>query len=97
MYLCVSVSSDHDSEVKRVQDLLCTIDKPQVSNVQARAARLSWAPPAGLLNRLSSGTPVYEVSLSDKGRDGKYRLLYSGEELEYHLKDLRPAMDYYVR
>uniref|UniRef100_A0A8C3AXM2 Fibronectin type III domain containing 3Ba n=1 Tax=Cyclopterus lumpus TaxID=8103 RepID=A0A8C3AXM2_CYCLU len=71
-----------------------------VSNVQARAARLSWAPPAGLVNRLSNGMPVscsYELSLSDKGRDGKYRLLYSGEELEYHLKDLRPAMDYHVR
>uniref|UniRef100_A0A8C6V5I2 Fibronectin type III domain containing 3Ba n=1 Tax=Neogobius melanostomus TaxID=47308 RepID=A0A8C6V5I2_9GOBI len=63
-------------------------------------ARLSWAPPAGLVNRLSNGVPVscsYEVSLSDKGRDGKYRLIYSGEELEYHLKDLRPATDYHVR
>uniref|UniRef100_A0A8D3AZ19 Fibronectin type III domain containing 3Ba n=1 Tax=Scophthalmus maximus TaxID=52904 RepID=A0A8D3AZ19_SCOMX len=72
----------------------------QVSNVQARAARLSWAPPAGLVNRHSNGMPVscsYEVSLSDKGRDGKYRLIYSGEELEYHLKDLRPATDYHVR
>uniref|UniRef100_A0A4W6DP01 Fibronectin type III domain containing 3Ba n=1 Tax=Lates calcarifer TaxID=8187 RepID=A0A4W6DP01_LATCA len=71
-----------------------------VSNVQARAARLSWAPPAGLVNRHSNGMPVscsYEVSLSDKGRDGKYRLIYSGEELEYHLKDLRPATDYHVR
>uniref|UniRef100_A0A7N6A3W4 Fibronectin type-III domain-containing protein n=1 Tax=Anabas testudineus TaxID=64144 RepID=A0A7N6A3W4_ANATE len=71
-----------------------------VSNVQARTARLSWAPPAGLVNRLNNGMPVtcsYEVSLSDKGRDGKYRLVYSGEELEYHLKDLRPATDYHVR
>uniref|UniRef100_A0A8C6UXT3 Fibronectin type III domain containing 3Ba n=1 Tax=Neogobius melanostomus TaxID=47308 RepID=A0A8C6UXT3_9GOBI len=76
----------------------CTLTK--VTNVQSRAARLSWAPPAGLVNRLSNGVPVscsYEVSLSDKGRDGKYRLIYSGEELEYHLKDLRPATDYHVR
>nr|XP_019953462.1 PREDICTED: fibronectin type III domain-containing protein 3B [Paralichthys olivaceus] len=93
-------AQDHDSEGKRVQDMLSTIDKPQVSNVQARAARLSWAPPVGLVNRHSNGMPVscsYEVSLSDKGRDGKYRLIYSGEELEYHLKDLRPATDYHVR
>uniref|UniRef100_A0A3Q3J9L3 Fibronectin type-III domain-containing protein n=1 Tax=Monopterus albus TaxID=43700 RepID=A0A3Q3J9L3_MONAL len=72
----------------------------QVSSVQARTAQLSWAPPAGLVNRHSNGMPVscsYEVSLSDKGRDGKYRLVYSGEELEYHLKDLRPATDYHVR
>ncbi|XP_069392044.1 fibronectin type III domain containing 3Ba isoform X3 [Paralichthys olivaceus] len=65
-------AQDHDSEGKRVQDMLSTIDKPQVSC-------------------------SYEVSLSDKGRDGKYRLIYSGEELEYHLKDLRPATDYHVR
>ncbi|XP_029983153.1 fibronectin type III domain containing 3Ba [Sphaeramia orbicularis] len=93
-------TQDNDLEGKRVQDMLSTIDKPQVSNVQARAARLSWAPPAGLVNRHSNGVPVscsYEVSLSDKGRDGKYRLIYSGEELEYHLKDLRPATDYHVR
>ncbi|KAJ0008626.1 hypothetical protein NQD34_016041 [Periophthalmus magnuspinnatus] len=91
---------DNDLDGKRVQDMLSTIDKPQVSNVQARAARLSWAPPTGLVNRLSNGAPVscsYEVSLSDKGRDGKYRLIYSGEELEYLLKDLRPATDYHVR
>ncbi|XP_053700357.1 fibronectin type III domain containing 3Ba [Synchiropus splendidus] len=93
-------TADHDSEAKRVQDMLSTIDKPQVSNVQARAARLSWAPPAGLLNRHTNGMPLscsYEVSLSDKGRDGKYRPVYSGEELECHLKDLRPATDYHVR
>uniref|UniRef100_A0A672FUK5 Fibronectin type III domain containing 3Ba n=1 Tax=Salarias fasciatus TaxID=181472 RepID=A0A672FUK5_SALFA len=72
----------------------------QVSNIQARAARLSWAPVAGLVNRHSNGMPVscsYELSLSDKGRDGKYRIIYSGEELEYNLKDLRPATDYHVR
>uniref|UniRef100_A0A8C6PTG0 Fibronectin type III domain containing 3Ba n=1 Tax=Nothobranchius furzeri TaxID=105023 RepID=A0A8C6PTG0_NOTFU len=54
----------------------------------------------GLVNRHGNGMPVscsYEVSLSDKGKDGKYRLIYSGEELEYHLKDLRPATDYHVR
>ncbi|XP_043998425.1 fibronectin type III domain containing 3Ba isoform X1 [Gambusia affinis] len=93
-------TQDHDSEGKRVQDMLSTIDKPQVSNIQARAARLSWGLPGGLVNRHSNGMPVscsYEVSLSDKGKDGKYRLIYSGEELEYHLKDLRPATDYHVR
>ncbi|XP_057715788.1 fibronectin type III domain containing 3Ba isoform X3 [Corythoichthys intestinalis] len=93
-------TQDHDSEAKRVQDMLSTIDKPQVSNLQARAVRLSWGPPTGLASRHSNGMPVscsYEVSLSDKGRDGKFRLIYSGEELEYHLKDLRPATDYHVR
>uniref|UniRef100_A0A674N475 Fibronectin type III domain containing 3Ba n=1 Tax=Takifugu rubripes TaxID=31033 RepID=A0A674N475_TAKRU len=76
------------------------LKRGEVTDVQARAARLSWAPPAGLVNRHSNGMPVsccFEVSLSDKGRDGKYRLVYSGEQLEFHLKDLRPATDYHVR
>ncbi|TKC34176.1 hypothetical protein EI555_011613 [Monodon monoceros] len=39
---------------------------------------------------------IYEVALSDKGRDGKYKIIYSGEELECNLKDLRPATDYHA-
>ncbi|XP_066565011.1 fibronectin type III domain containing 3Ba isoform X2 [Amia ocellicauda] len=93
---------DHDSESKRIQDMLSGIEKPQVSNIQARTARLSWAPPSGLLNgdRHTNGLQYscsYEVTLSDKGRDGKYRVIYSGEELECNVKDLRPATDYHVR
>uniref|UniRef100_A0A663E2T7 Fibronectin type III domain-containing protein 3B n=1 Tax=Aquila chrysaetos chrysaetos TaxID=223781 RepID=A0A663E2T7_AQUCH len=75
---------------------------PAVTNIQARTVLLSWSPPTGLLNadRHNNGLPytcTYEVALSDKGRDGKYKIIYSGEELEYNLKDLRPATDYHVR
>ncbi|KAG9340060.1 hypothetical protein JZ751_021980, partial [Albula glossodonta] len=73
-----------------------------VSNVQARTARLSWAPPPGLRtgDGNANGLPTscsYEITLSDKGRDGKYRVVYSGDELECNLTDLRPATDYHVR
>uniref|UniRef100_A0A671T2F2 Fibronectin type III domain-containing protein 3B-like n=1 Tax=Sinocyclocheilus anshuiensis TaxID=1608454 RepID=A0A671T2F2_9TELE len=73
-----------------------------VFNIQARTAQLTWAPPAGLQNRdrHSNGHPLtcsYEVTLSDKGRNGQYCVIYSGEELECNLKDLRPATDYHVR
>ncbi|XP_030135787.2 fibronectin type III domain-containing protein 3B [Taeniopygia guttata] len=92
---------EFDSETKRVQDILSGMEKPQVTNIQARTVLLSWSPPPGLLNAdRHNGLPytcTYEVALSDKGRDGKYKIIYSGEELEYHLKDLRPATDYHVR
>ncbi|NXC06924.1 FND3B protein, partial [Orthonyx spaldingii] len=93
---------EFDSETKRVQDILSGMEKPQVTNIQARTVLLSWSPPTGLLNadRHNNGLPytcTYEVALSDKGRDGKYKVIYSGEELEYNLKDLRPATDYHVR
>ncbi|XP_045153385.1 fibronectin type III domain-containing protein 3B isoform X4 [Echinops telfairi] len=91
---------EYELEVKRVQDLLSGIEKPQVSNIQARAVVLSWAPPVGLSCGPHSSLSFpysYEVALSDKGRDGKYKIIYSGEELECNLKDLRPATDYHVR
>ncbi|NXX89001.1 FND3B protein, partial [Centropus bengalensis] len=93
---------EFDSETKRLQDILSGMEKPQVTNIQARSVLLSWSPPAGLLNadRHNNGLPytcTYEVALSDKGRDGKYKIIYSGEDLEYNLKDLRPATDYHVR
>nr|XP_031307039.1 fibronectin type III domain-containing protein 3B isoform X2 [Camelus dromedarius]XP_031307044.1 fibronectin type III domain-containing protein 3B isoform X2 [Camelus dromedarius] len=91
---------EYELEVKRVQDILSGIEKPQVSNIQARTVVLSWAPPVGLSCGSHSGLSFpysYEVALSDKGRDGKYKIIYSGEELECNLKDLRPATDYHVR
>ncbi|XP_059847759.1 fibronectin type III domain containing 3Ba [Hypanus sabinus] len=93
---------DYDSETKRVQDMLSGMGKPQVSNVQARAALLTWAPPVGLVNgdKHTNGLPStcnYEVASSDKGKDGKYKIIYSGEDLECSLTDLRPTTDYHIR
>lgn len=51
----------------------------QVSNIQARAVVLSWAPPVGLPCGPHGGLSFpysYEVALSDKGRDGKYKIIY---------------------
>uniref|UniRef100_A0A8C3UFH2 Fibronectin type III domain-containing protein 3B n=1 Tax=Catharus ustulatus TaxID=91951 RepID=A0A8C3UFH2_CATUS len=55
--------------------------KKRVTNIQARTVLLSWSPPPGLLNadRHNNGLPytcTYEVALSDKGRDGKYKTIY---------------------
>ncbi|KAJ3613314.1 hypothetical protein NHX12_019564 [Muraenolepis orangiensis] len=38
--------------------MLSAVDKPQISNIQARAARLSWGPPLGLGNRHGQGREV---------------------------------------
>ncbi|ELW60919.1 Fibronectin type III domain-containing protein 3B [Tupaia chinensis] len=86
-------------EVQAVVQYMDTV-LHRVSNVQARTVVLSWAPPVGLSCGPHSSLSFpysYEVALSDKGRDGKYKIIYSGEELECNLKDLRPATDYHVR
>uniref|UniRef100_A0A673MY14 Fibronectin type III domain-containing protein 3B-like n=1 Tax=Sinocyclocheilus rhinocerous TaxID=307959 RepID=A0A673MY14_9TELE len=69
----------------------------QVSNVQSRSALVSWTSVS--VSGSSGRVPYcsYELQLKDKGRDGKYKVVYSGEELQYTLTDLRPATDYHVR
>ncbi|XP_053566114.1 fibronectin type III domain-containing protein 3B [Bombina bombina] len=95
-------TQDYETEVKKAQDVLLGIDKLMVSNIQSRTALVTWSPPNGCISgdKHSNGLShvcSYEVALSDKGRDGKYKVIYSGEELECHLKDLRPATEYHIR
>ncbi|XP_056421169.1 fibronectin type III domain-containing protein 3B [Hyla sarda] len=95
-------TQEYEPEIKKNQEILSGIEKLTVSNIQSRTALVSWSPTNGYPNgdKSSNGLSYscsYEVALSDKGRDGKYKIIYSGEELECHLKDLRPATDYHVR
>nr|XP_055037970.1 fibronectin type III domain-containing protein 3B isoform X2 [Misgurnus anguillicaudatus] len=97
-------SQDHDVDVRRVQAVPSGMEKPQVSKVQSRSALVSWAAAhlpgssgRGLQGEAAPPTCNYELQLTDKGRDGKYKVVYSGEELQYALTDLRPATDYHVR
>uniref|UniRef100_A0A8B9HSY7 Fibronectin type III domain containing 3Bb n=1 Tax=Astyanax mexicanus TaxID=7994 RepID=A0A8B9HSY7_ASTMX len=85
------------------QDVPSGMDKPQVCKVQAHSALVSWsrATQVGASGRgQTDGAPQscsYELLLADKSCDGKYKVVYSGEELQYTLTDLRPATDYHVR
>uniref|UniRef100_A0A673MU62 Fibronectin type III domain-containing protein 3B-like n=1 Tax=Sinocyclocheilus rhinocerous TaxID=307959 RepID=A0A673MU62_9TELE len=90
---------------KRPDRRLCFVIKlesvcilgPQVSNVQSRSALVSWTPVSVLGSSGRVPSCGYELQFKDKGRDGKYKVVYSGEELQYTLTDLRPATDYHVR
>ncbi|CAM4723100.1 unnamed protein product [Leuciscus chuanchicus] len=88
---------DHDVDTRRVQAVPSGMDKPQVSNVQSHSALVSWT--SVFLSGSSGRVPScsYELQLKDKGRDGKYKVVYSGEKLQYTLTDLRPATDYHIR
>ncbi|XP_075426899.1 fibronectin type III domain-containing protein 3B isoform X2 [Ascaphus truei] len=96
-------AQEYESETKKTPDILSGIEKLMVSSIQSRTALVTWSPPNGGFlggDKHSNGLSYscsYEVALSDKGRDGKYKIIYSGEELECHLKELRPAADYHVR
>ena len=40
---------------------------------------------------------LLQVSLSDKGKDGKYRIIFTGRSIECRLTDLRPNTEYHIR
>ncbi|XP_029026502.1 fibronectin type-III domain-containing protein 3A isoform X2 [Betta splendens] len=96
-------SAELDEESLALQALLSTISKPVVSDVQAKGAVVSWSPPSRPErdNDSVEDEPLeslsYEVSISVSGVDGKYKSVYTGEELSATLEDLRPATDYHIR
>lgn len=78
----------------------------QVTEIQGRQALLKWGPPsrggeAGAkfepLEHISDSEFRYEVCLSDKGKDGKYRTILQTTSIECRLTDLRPCTDYHIR
>uniref|UniRef100_A0A8C6YGD4 Fibronectin type-III domain-containing protein n=1 Tax=Naja naja TaxID=35670 RepID=A0A8C6YGD4_NAJNA len=73
----------------------------KVSEIQARSAVISWNAPAAAQNEeMQSLTPeafTFEVAISNSGKNGKFKSLYSGEDVTFTLSELRPATDYHVR
>uniref|UniRef100_A0A8C6UIN6 Fibronectin type III domain containing 3A n=1 Tax=Neogobius melanostomus TaxID=47308 RepID=A0A8C6UIN6_9GOBI len=74
-----------DEEAKALLALLSTISKPEVSDIQARAAVVSWSAPTkpekenGSVEEEQQSVPEafsYEVSISFSGKDGKYTSVY---------------------
>uniref|UniRef100_A0A8D2N8G3 Fibronectin type-III domain-containing protein n=1 Tax=Zonotrichia albicollis TaxID=44394 RepID=A0A8D2N8G3_ZONAL len=78
-----------------------TKGSPEVSDIQARSAVLSWNLPVSSQNGEShSHSPAaftFEVAISNSGKNGKFKSVYVGEELTITLPDLRPATDYHAR
>ena len=49
------------------------------------------------LDHITDGDFRYEVCLSDKGKDGKYRTIFKTGSIECRLTDLRPNTEYHIR
>uniref|UniRef100_A0A8C5M1D1 Fibronectin type-III domain-containing protein 3A n=1 Tax=Leptobrachium leishanense TaxID=445787 RepID=A0A8C5M1D1_9ANUR len=93
---------EKDEETKALEAQLSNISKPEVSDIQARSAALSWSPPSSLISEDSerASTPdihTFELLVSNSGKDGKYKVAYAGEKTSITVEDLRPATDYHAR
>ena len=77
----------------------------QVTEIEGRSALLKWGPPVrdtgdggAKFEPLDHITDMrYEVCLSDKGKDGKYRTIFKTSSIECRLTDLRPNTEYHIR
>ncbi|XP_069468994.1 fibronectin type-III domain-containing protein 3a-like isoform X2 [Ambystoma mexicanum] len=91
-----------ETESHKLQDFFSGFATPTVSDVQARSVVLSWNMP--LISENGDGythsitvTFTYDVTLSNSGKNGRFRTVHIGEETSFNLLDLRPATDYHVR
>ncbi|MEE6507609.1 hypothetical protein FKM82_027211, partial [Ascaphus truei] len=95
-------TGDVEAEPEKLPDVIPSLEKPAVSSLDARSAVLSWGIQINTQNReiptnLSPAALIYEVTVSNSGKNGKFNLVYSGEATTCALTDLRPATDYHVR
>ncbi|KAG8452733.1 hypothetical protein GDO86_004503 [Hymenochirus boettgeri] len=95
-------TQEKDEETKALEAFLSTVSMPVASDIQARCVTLTWSPPSSLISEENDGkcTPDlynYEILLSSNGKDGKYKVTYSGEKINVTMDDLRPATDYHAR
>merc|ERR1719347_2231000 len=102
----IGINNDEDQEEKQLLlEILSNIRTPTVPEIRARSALLVWSQPVCETGdpKFDSLKPIpetdleYEVLMSDKGREGKYRSIFSGASMECYLTDLRPHTEYHIR
>ena len=65
----------------------------------SRSATIQLSPPEYDAEEpeIDTSKLCYELMLCEKGRDGKYKSVYSGDATEITLKDLKPATEYHFK
>jgi hypothetical protein len=103
----IGIDEDQEDREKKqlLLEILSNIRTPTVTEIRARAVLLVWSPPVSESGdpRFDKVDPIpdqdleYEVLMSDKGKEGKYRSIFSGTSMECYLTDLRPHTEYHIR
>ncbi|XP_072440655.1 fibronectin type-III domain-containing protein 3A isoform X1 [Chiloscyllium punctatum] len=93
---------DEDTDTKSFEAVLSSVGKPVVSDIQARSVVLTWSPPSATSNDDADSDVVpepcsYEVAISSSGKDGKFKVVYIGKDMNVKLQDLKPATEYQAR
>ncbi|XP_041356067.1 fibronectin type-III domain-containing protein 3A-like [Gigantopelta aegis] len=89
--------TEPDEDNSLILQYLSNMPPPRVTDIEARSALIQISPPDCDSSDLDASEFKYELLLSDKGRDAKYKPVYSGDATEITLKDLKPATEYFLR
>ncbi|XP_064615415.1 fibronectin type-III domain-containing protein 3A-like isoform X3 [Liolophura sinensis] len=97
---------DIEEERRELQQQLTSMPAPKISDVEARSALIQLDSPdydQSVYDLINPADFCYELLLSEKGRDGKYKPVYTkypgklGDATEITLKDLKPATEYFLK
>ncbi|CAG5117976.1 unnamed protein product, partial [Candidula unifasciata] len=90
---------DIEEENSMLIQCLSAMPAPKVTGVEARTSLIQLSPPDcdGAEVDLDLYDVKYELLLSDKGRDAKYKTVFCGDATEITLKDLKPATEYHLK
>uniref|UniRef100_A0A9L0ITI9 Fibronectin type-III domain-containing protein n=1 Tax=Equus asinus TaxID=9793 RepID=A0A9L0ITI9_EQUAS len=73
-----------------------SIEKPVVSDIQSRSAVISWKLHGSEKCDHIKSPVVFELEISHSSKNGKYKNMYTGDEVTFTLLDLQPSMAYFV-
>ncbi|UJR33220.1 hypothetical protein I4U23_020675 [Adineta vaga] len=97
-------SGEFDKERQTIETCLSKLSLPIVQDIESRSVLVRIQPPRST-SSISSQSDysidftnlIYELLLSDKGKDAKYKQVYCGDANEITLKDLKPATEYHLK
>ncbi|KAM7351314.1 miles to go isoform 2-T3 [Cochliomyia hominivorax] len=84
-----------------IVEQLSSIQKPEVTDITSRSAKIVWeAPPCiseSAQQLINTRELRYNVLLSDRAKECKYKSLYKGSSYDCIVQDLKPGQEYVVR
>lgn len=85
-------------------EYLSNLRPPVVSELSPHSVMVCWKPPdlpaveidPALTSSIQQSEIMYEVMLCEKGKEGRYKSVYSGMDHHCNISTLKPGTEYYV-
>ncbi|UJR13965.1 hypothetical protein I4U23_000968 [Adineta vaga] len=97
-------TAEFDKERQTIEKTLSKLSPLIIQDIESRSALVRIQPPRETSSTSSQSdysidftNLIFELLLSDKGKDAKYKQVYCGDAIEITLKDLKPATEYHLK